>query len=146
MRWCNIPITISPKDMAEKWARRLSGAIEDIRKGVDTVAEAPSKKAIAKKDKFKTNLVKAIDDGTWEKELGKYGLEEWKTDMKTKAVERIPGGVERARGDFEAFASELLAYESKLLAEVEKKPDVTLEDSIARATYWIREMAKFKRK
>ena len=41
------------------------------------------------------------------------------------------------------FAGQLLPYEQDLLGKLEKMPDLTLEDSINRATTWIRNMAKF---
>ncbi|MEM2498364.1 MAG: hypothetical protein QXR81_08315 [Candidatus Nezhaarchaeales archaeon] len=139
-----MPVKISPTDIADKWARKLTAATEDIRKGVELVDKAPSEKAVAKKDKMKANLVKAIDEGVWERRLKEYTLEDWKRDMREKALGRIPSGVEAAKGDFADFASKLVTHLNTILAEIEKMPDLTLEDSIARSAKLIREMAKFK--
>jgi len=39
-----------------------------------------------------------------------------------------------------------LPYEATLKDQINKMPDLTLEDSISRATSWIRGMSKFTRK
>jgi len=137
-------VKLTPEEIAAKWNRRLKAATEDIRTGVEKVTEAPSAKAVAKKDKFKTRLTEAIDKGRWEAGLKKYTLEQWKKDMAEKAVPRIPGGVDAAQPDFAAFMSRLIPHLNTVVAEIEKMPDVTLEDSIARATKLIRRMAEFK--
>lgn len=137
---------VTADEMAEKWARRLKGATEDIRRGVDKVSEAPSKKAVAKQDKMKANLISAIESGKWAKELGKVTLEEYKSAMKDIGVGRIPAGVDKEADDFKDFASQLLPHVAAGQATIAKMPDVTLEDSVARASTWIRHMAKFERK
>jgi len=141
-----MPVKLTPDEIADKWARRLKAATEDIRRGVEKVTVAPSEKAVTKKDKMKANLIKAIEDGTWEYWLKKYTLEAWKRDMLAKGVTRIPSGVDAASEDYREFASQLIAHINAGLAEVEKMPDLTLEDSLARVEKFLRHMAKFKRK
>jgi len=138
-------VKVDKKEFAEKWSRRLKGATEDIRKGVERVTEAPGKKAAAKKDKMKARLIEKIDDGTWEKRVAAVPLDEWKEKFISKGIGRISAGVDSAVPDVEDFADELLSYEDTVQKEVHKMPDLTLEDNVARASKWIREMAKFKR-
>jgi hypothetical protein len=135
-----------PKETAEKWVRNLSGSIEYIRKGVERVSVAPSELAIKAKDKMKARLLEAIEKGKWEAELRKYTLEMWKADMLTKGVDRIPSGADRAKDKMADFYNQLFTHIKSGLAELQKMPALTLEDSVARATFWIRHMAKFMKK
>ena len=135
-----------PKSTAEKWARNLSGATEYIRQGVQRVTVAPSEKAIAAKEKFRRKLMEAIDKGEWEAGLRRYTLEQWKKDMLTKGIDRIPGGAEASKDKVAEFFSQLFPHIESGLRELERMPSVTLEDSINRATFWIRHMAKFTKK
>jgi len=135
-----------PKETAEKWVRNLSGSIEYIRSGVQKVTVAPSELAIKNKEKMKRKLIEAIDKGEWEAGLRKYTLDMWKKDMLTKGIDRIPSGAEASKDKMADFLAQLFSHIEAGLREIEKMPNVTLEDSIARATAWIRHMAKFTKK
>jgi len=134
---------ISPEEFADKHARRLKAATEDIRAGVARVTEAPTAKAAAKQDKMLARLQAAVSSGKWASRLRAVTLEEWKAATTDKGINRIAAGIDAAHGKQVAFAQQLLTYESTLMGTVEKMPDLTLEDSITRATAWIRGMAKF---
>lgn len=136
----------TPQQAAEKWARRLKAAGEDIRNGVQNVTVAPSQQAIKKKDKMKAKLVEALDKGVWEKQLGKYDLESWKRDMTEKAIGRIPAGVDSAQPKMNDFMSKLLPAVNNAVQKIQSMPDVTVEDSVNRVSTYIREMSKFKYK
>ena len=135
---------VTPAEFQEKHARRLKGAIEDIRKGVEKVSASPTAAAAAKQDKMLARLQAKVQDGTWAARLKAVTLESWKADTLEKGIPRVAGGVDRAAEKVTAFAGKLLPYQASLQSQVEKMPDVTLEDSIGRMTAWIRGMAKFK--
>jgi hypothetical protein len=137
---------VNPNDIANKWSRRLGQSTEDIRKGVEGVTTAPSEKAVAKKDKFVAELMRAIQEGKWESALKAYGLEQWKKDMINKGIGRIGQGAESAKGDFADFLAQFLPYAEEISRRAESMPDTTLEDRIAKATFVMRELAKFRRK
>lgn len=137
---------LSPTEAKDKHYRNTTAALEDLARGVDNVTTAPSASAIKAKTKFRQNLLASIDDGTWEKNLGAYGLAEWQNDMKTKAVERIPGGLEAAGSKVEDFFGKLFPYQDALVREVKGMSNLTLEDSIKRMTAFCRGMAKFSYK
>jgi len=139
-------VKVTPDEFAEDWASRLAASTDKIRRGVDKVDVAPSKKAIEKKDKLKQRLIEAIDKGVWERELGKYTLDEWKEDMKTKAITRIPSGAEAAKTKMREFAEKLLPHVEAGQRKIAEMPDLTLEDSINRMTTFVRHMAQFKYK
>ncbi|MEM1726576.1 MAG: hypothetical protein QXD86_05900 [Candidatus Bathyarchaeia archaeon] len=138
-------VKVSPKEFAEKWSRNLAGSVDYIRSGVDKVTVAPSELAIANKEKLKRRLIEAIDKGVWESGLKGYSLEQWKRDMKEKGIPRIPDGADKAKPKVESFASKLLPYIESGLEKIKGLPSITLEDSIRRATEWIRYMANFRK-
>ncbi len=139
-------ITLSPEEFAEKHARRLKGSIEDIRSGVEKVTDSPTNKAAAKQDKMLTNLQAAVSSGKWAARLRAVPLDEWKKKTLDKGLGRIASGIDGAHDKQVQFAQQLLPYEASLQDSVNKLPDLTLEDSVNRATAWIRGMSKFTRK
>lgn len=139
-------VRLTAAEFAEKHIRRTKAASGDMRDGVQRVTEAPGKKAGAKENKMKANLNAAIDSGKWRRRVESVTLDEWKKDMLEKGVGRVSAGLDRAAPKIEAFAEELIAHENALLVKVGDMPDLTLQDSIQRATAWIEGMAKFERK
>ena len=137
---------LTPAEYQEKHARRLKGATEDMRLGVEKVTESPTAKAAEKKDKMRANLNKALDSGKWERGLKRVSLEDWKRQMTEKGIGRVAAGIDGAAAKVTAFASELLPYQDTLKAGIKKMADITLEDNINRMTTFIRGMAKFQRK
>ncbi len=139
-------IKITPEEFADKHARRLKGAIEDIRSGVEKTTESPTAKAAAKEQKMIQNLNASVSSGKWAARLKSVSLDEWKSKTINKGLGRIASGVDEAYDKQVKFAQQLLSFESDLKTKVDKMPDLTLEDSISRATAWIRGMSKFERK
>ena len=141
-----MPIKMTPAEYAEKQARRLKGATDDIRRGVMAVTEAPTAKAAAKADKMLANLTQAVQSGKWARRLKAVGLEDWRTKTLEKGLNRIAQGIDSAYDKQVEFASQLLPFEATLQAKVEAMPDATLEDSISKMVEWCRGMAKFEKK
>ena len=139
-------VKMSPAEYSEKWGRKLKGSTEDIRRGVERVTEAPGKKAAAKVAKMKANLIKSIEDGTWERRVGAVTLGEWKDKTLEKGIGRISQGVDGAGTKMQDFASEFFPHLEEGQRKVESMPDITLEDNISRATAMMRHNATFKRK
>lgn len=137
---------LTPQEFREKHARRLKAATEDMRKGVEAVTEAPTAKAAKKMDKLRTNLLKAIDSGKMERALKAVTLEEWKRKMVEVGIGRVSSGIDGAAAKVENFAAQLLPHIDKLKSEVDRMPDVTLDDSINRMVSFTRGMAKFEKK
>ena len=137
---------LTPAEFQEKHARRLKGAIDDMRKGVEGVTSSPTAKAASKADKMKANIVASIDSGKWAAGLNRVTLDDWKDKMINKGLNRVASGIDGAAGKVTAFATDFLPHIDKGLDNIKKLPDLTLEDSINRMTTFIRHMAKFKRK
>lgn len=136
---------LTPVQAADKLIRRLSAATTDIRAGIESVKENPMEKAAASEDKMRAGVNEAIDSGKWKRGLLRVTLPEWKKAMLEKGVPRIAAGAEASRGKIEAFYAEFLPYVETVQAEIAKMPDVTLEDSIARAVHSMRRFAEFER-
>ena len=137
---------LTPDEFAEKQARRLKAAVEDMRLGIEKVTEAPTVKAAAKQEKMKARLIQKIDDGTWANRLKSVSLDEWKRKTAEIGTARVAMGIDAARNKVKSFAEQLLPYQDSLKSQIDKMPDMTLEDSINRMTTWIRGMAKFRKK
>jgi hypothetical protein len=141
-----MPVRTSPAEFTEKHARRLKGAIEDVRAGVGRITVAPTLQAANKQEKMLAELTRAVQSGKWAARLKAVTLEDWRSKMIDKGIPRIAPGIDAATAKVTAFATDLIAYENNLLTTVERMPDLTIEDSVARASTWIREMSKFARR
>ncbi len=139
-------IKLTPEEFADKHARRLKGSIDDIRAGVQKVTISPTIQAAAKKDKMLQNLTAAVQSGKWEARLKSVDLATWQQKIIDKGLGRIASGIDGAKDKVTAFAAQLLPYEATLQDSLAKMPDLTLEDSVNRASTWIRGMSKFVRK
>jgi len=139
-------LNMDAKQIAEKWARRLKGAGEDIRRGVDLVTDSPGKLASLKKDKWIARMTSKEVQDDWATKVGNVKLDVWQKSMKEIGVPRISAGVDAKQEDYTNFMGQLLPHIKAGMDEVAKMPDITLEDSVARVEKFVRHMAKFKRK
>jgi len=137
---------VTPEEYQEKHARRLKGATEDIRRGVERVTTSPTEKAAAKADKFLAKVTESVQSGKWQSGLRRVTLEDWKDKMINKGIARIPAGIDAAAPKVVAFASDLLPHVDRGVDKVKGMPDLTIEDSINRMTTFVRHMAEFKRR
>lgn len=135
----------TPAEIAAKWAKNAQAATSEYVDGINRVSVSPTELAAAKETKFKTNLLKAIDDGKWKKGLLAVSLSEWKKKAIEKGSANYGVGIRAAESEMESFMSEVMPHIESGKAIIDKMPDITLSDSIARATKWIEHMAKFKR-
>lgn len=139
-------VRLTATEFREKHARRTKAAVGDMAEGVKRVTEAPGKAAAAKEGKMKQNLMAAIDSGKWKERVAAVPLDEWQQKMLTKGVGRVAAGIDEAGDKVEKFASQLISHQNSALGKINAMPDMTIEDSVSRASTWIREMAKFQYK
>jgi hypothetical protein len=139
-----MPVKVTPDQLAEKWARRLKGSIEDMRRGVDRVEEAPGAKAAAAADKWQARISEDRTKRKWAARVGGVSLADWKRAMTEKGLSRIASGVDGAAGKMQRFAAQLVDYQNRGLEQIARMPDLTLEDSINRMAQWARYMAEFE--
>lgn len=131
---------VTPAQYAEKWSRRLRGATEDIRNGVNNVTTAPGELAAVQQDALLANFAESVNSGLWASRVRGVSLQDWKQAAITKGIPRIAQGVEAATPKMERIAAELLPAVDAAAAAANALPKGTLEDSIARMTTFVREM------
>ena len=137
---------LSPAEFADKHAKRLKAASAEMRTGIERVTDSPTAKAAAKQDKMRAKLLESIDNGTWAARLKGVSLEDWKSKMLNVGVGRVASGIDAAHDKVVDFATQLLPAVDAAKRKIETMPDLTLEDSIARMSEYVREMGKFKKK
>ena len=135
----------NPQKVAEKWARNLSGATQDIRDGVTAVTESPTEKAAAQAEKYRLNTAAAVDSGKFQARLRGVTLDDWKRATLDKGIARIASGAAAATDDVAGFMGELIPYQERVKEEMKNMPNTTLADSIARQSFWTTKMADFQR-
>lgn len=139
-----MPVKVTPEQLAAKWGTRLKGAIEDMRRGIEAVTEAPGAKAAAKADKWQAAISSQDTKTKWARRIGAVTVDEWKRTMTEKGLPRVAAGVDNAQNKMQRFATQLIDHQNRGLVQIERMPDLTLEDSINRMAAWTRHMAKFQ--
>jgi len=137
---------VNPEQFADKWNRRIKAAVPDIQSGLQRVTTAPGELAAGKADKMLNKVTEAVQSGKWAERVRSVSLEDWRRQALQKGVPRIASGADGATDKMRDFANQLLPYVERIQQEVKRMPDLTLEDSIARASYVIREMSKFRKR
>ena len=138
-------VKVTPQEGAQKWAQRLTAAVEDIRRGVQKVTDSPTQKAAEKRDKWIAELQRAAQEGRWEAGLRSVSLEEWKNAMMSKGLARIPDGARAAQGKYAQVAESLYRYIEDGQRRIQAMPDTTLEQRIQRMVEFIRYMSQYKK-
>ena len=134
---------VSPAEAAEKWARRLSGATEDIRAGIERVTEAPGRAAAAKRAKWEAGIQASRDK--WERNVAAVSLEDWKRKAIEVGVPRVAQGAQQNVDKVQVFMEEFIPHLDRGVERVKSMPDTTPEDRINRAVAMMRHNATFKR-
>lgn len=135
---------LTAREAAEKWSRRASAASGDYEDGITAVTESPTEKAADASGKMLDAITEAIRSGRWERGLRGVSLEDWKKAVLEKGVPRWAAGIAASVDKMEARYTSLFPFLDKVVTEVNKMPDRTLADSIARVTKYITEMSKYK--
>ena len=134
---------LNSSEGAKKWSDRLGGAVAEVIAGVNRVQESPMQKSAAAEDKWFQNIQKAHTSGKRKRALLSVTLEEWKDKTANIGAQRIPSGAAAAVPKMEKFYSKLFPFEESLQKKVGAMPNITLQDSVSRATAWITGMADF---
>lgn len=135
---------LTPKQAADKWSQRATAAVGDYKAGVLRVTESPTAKAAEAGDKMLAKVMEAINSGRWAAALKAVSLEDWKKAASEKGSARMAAGVQGSVAKQEAYYAEVFPYLETLQREIAAMPNLTLEDSIARAAHFMRGMNEFK--
>lgn len=132
---------VNAQQWLDKWGRRLNAAGQDIQNGVQRVTTAPGVSAAAAQDRFLQGITQAVTSGVWARQVSKVSLSDWQNAMKNKAIPRIPQGVTAAQASKTGQITALLTAVDGAAAAANALPKGGLEQSIARATTFMREMS-----
>jgi hypothetical protein len=137
-------MAMTGQQVADKWARRLKGASQDMRDGVNAVTQAPGIAASKKSAKMLEGITRSIQDGTWQRAVASVSLDDWKKAMLDKGVGRIAAGVDGAMPKMTIMADKLMNALGTIKSKVSAMPDNTFEDRLARMNAQITEMHKVR--
>lgn len=132
---------VNAQQWLDKWGRRLSGASQDIQAGVQRVQTAPGQQAAASAQLMLQRLTESVQSGVWARQVGKVSLADWQASMINKAIPRIPQGVATAQKTKTANITALLSAVDNAAAAANALPKGGLEQSIARASAFMRSMS-----
>lgn len=132
-----------PNQVAEKWARNLGQATEDIRRGVEGVQQAPGVKAAQQAQKYINRTQAAVPK--WQQRVAAVSLGDWQQSVITKGLPRIAAGAQAAQPKMTSFMNQLLPHVERGRQAIQSMPSTTVEDGIARSAAFIRHMANFRR-
>lgn len=134
---------LSPEEGAAKWSRRLAGATEDIRAGIERVTEAPGMKAAAKRQKWQQELARSGDK--WERNVRSVSLEQWRDKAINVGVARVAQGAQANVDKYARVAGELYPHIAAGQRAVASMPDTSIEERINKSVAFMRHMSSFRR-
>lgn len=133
----------TPEGAKNKWVNRLSAATTEIQEGVNRVTQSPGALAVAKRDKWRQNLMAAEEK--WVRNTGRVTLDQWKANMINVGIPRIAQGAQAKQDKYLAFAQEFFPHLERGVAQVERMPDTSFEERVQRAVAMMRHNRSFKR-
>lgn len=135
---------VNAQEFADKWRRRISGATEDMRRGIERTTQAPGESAANAQEAMLNNLTESVTSGRWARRVRGVSLQEWKDAAINKGVGRVSQGAQAAEAKMARIAQELLPAVDAAAEAARQIPKVTIEDSIQRAAVFMRQMREFK--
>lgn len=132
-----------PAKVVEKQIRNAVNGAQSYVEGVRDVKEAPGKKAVKKRAKWKANTLAAEEK--WAENTEAVGLTEWQDAAAGKGAERFAPGIEASRPKLMAFHSQFQPFVGDLKRQLDDMPDATPDQREAKMLANVRGMRKFKR-
>lgn len=140
-----MPRTLQASDVAAKWANNLMGAKATIEAGVKGVTENPMQKAADNAEKYVQGVMRAKESGKYQRGLNRVTLQDWKSAMLNKGVNRLQNGVQEAKGKMTAFLTQFLPFVANVSAQVQAMPNMTENDRENRMIQNVRLMRGFSK-
>ena len=132
---------VNSQQWLDKWSRRLNASGPDIQSGVQRVTTAPGQLAAQAQDRMLAGVTDAITSGRWQRRVSAVPLQDWQSAMITKGIPRISQGTAQAQKTKGAAIDRLLSNVDAAAAAANALPKGGLEQSIARASTFMREMS-----
>jgi len=135
-----------PMQVAEKWARNLSGSTQAIQDGVAAVTESPTAKAADRADAYMAGVQRSVADGRYQAGLRRVSLDDWKDAMLNKGVQRIAGGATAAVPKMQDFMTQFLPHVAAGQRALANMPRGDLQQNINRMVAMVQHNARFRRR
>lgn len=111
-------VRVNADQFTSNWADGMSGAGDAYQRGVESVEDAPGKKAAAQKSLWLSNLQKSADQ--WAKNVD-IPLDEWKSAAINKGASNLATSVDTARPKVAAVAEQIIAGINEGMAAMPKR-------------------------
>jgi hypothetical protein len=133
----------TPGEIAQKWRDRTSGASADYVAGIRRVNQAPGVAAAKQGQKWLDKTRESVQK--FQRNVAAVSREDWQDAAENKGGPRLATGAQAAVGKVEQFHSEVGPHIDRGLQHLASMPSTTVQDGIARATWWIQHMASFRK-
>lgn len=136
-----------PAKSAAKWQRNLQAAADtDYVDGTMALTEAPGAQAARKQATFKAKINKAIDDGTWAKNVAAVTLAEHQDAVKTRGARNLAQAATDKKQNMENFAQGFNEAAYSISQKIRAMPNTTDADNNARMVANVTAMRALKGK
>lgn len=132
---------VNSQQWLQKWSTNLNAAGPYIKSGVARVSTAPGQLAAAASDRMLAGVTASISNGTWQRNVSKVSLQDWQNAMVNKGIPRLQQGTAQAVATKGAKIDQLLSAVDAAASAANQLPKGGLEQGIARATTFMREMS-----
>lgn len=130
--------------VVDSWASGMAQAGKKITDGVNAVTEAPGQKAAAAADLWQQRVSDPLVKAKFQRRSQAVSLQDWKTAMLTKGVNRVGAGAAASKPKFAKFMQQFLPFVQNVAAQVRQMPKGDINASIARMTAQVQGTAAFQ--
>ncbi len=136
---------LDPGQVADKWRKNLVAAKPSIQAGVNAVTVSPTSQAAAKSDKYVAGVQQAVDSGKYQASLQAVSLDDWKSAMLQKGLQRIDSGAQQGQGKMQTFLQSFLPFVQQAAAQVNSMPDMTESDRDQKMLAMVQRLRTYKK-
>src|SRR5512146_2934450 len=135
-----MPVRVDATQATQKWLTNIGSATDRMKAGALSVQKAPGQAAAAAADKWLQRVQQAKQK--FATNVGRVSLAEWQNAYINVGIPRVSQG---AQAKHQQAMADFLPYLAQGVAKIDAMPNVTLQDSINRATAMIQHNAQYKR-
>lgn len=128
----------------QNWLNAAPRAVPNWVSGIQNTTVDPTQLAAAQAQKAALNYQNAINSGFWARRLADAGKAKWQSQSIAKQ-NNYSTGYQAGQTAYETGYTQFWNYMTPYLNTLYAMPKVTLQDSIARATFFIQNAAGFQK-
>lgn len=138
-----MPVRVDATQATQKWVTNIGSATDRMKAGALSVQKAPGQAAAAAADKWLQRVQQAKQK--FATNVGRVSLAEWQNAYINVGIPRVSQGAQAKQAKYQQAMADFLPYLAQGVAKIDAMPNVTLQDSINRATAMIQHNAGYKR-